>query len=124
MMRRETDTMQLGQAGQRLDVPWFAVVRRRGWRKGMKDNMEARPRDLASGKRIQYRGHTGGKPVAWGVIATKKPHRGRAEAARSSSTTKKPELDSGLSATFYTENNFKSSLDAAPQICACQPHTV
>jgi hypothetical protein len=40
------------------------------------------------------------------------------------STTKKPELDSGLSATFYIENNFKLPLDAAPQICACQPHTV
>jgi hypothetical protein len=45
-------------------------------------------------------------------------------AARSSSTTKKPDFDSGLSATFYTENYFKSSLDAAPQIYACQPHTV
>ena len=32
------------------------------------------------------------------------------KATRSSSTTKKPELDSGLSATFYTENYFKSSL--------------
>jgi hypothetical protein len=39
-------------------------------------------------------------------------------------TTKKPELDSGLSATFYTENHTKASLDAAPQIYACQPHTV
>ena len=45
-------------------------------------------------------------------------------AAQGFSTTKKPELDSGLSATFYTENKSKSSLDAAPQICACQPHTV
>ena len=45
-------------------------------------------------------------------------------AARGFSTTKKPEFYSGLSATFYTENYFKSSLDAAPQICACQPHTV
>ena len=45
-------------------------------------------------------------------------------AAQGFSTTKKPELDSGLSATFYTENKSKLSLDAAPQICACQPHTV
>ncbi|HOX55817.1 MAG TPA: hypothetical protein PLC99_02920 [Verrucomicrobiota bacterium] len=40
------------------------------------------------------------------------------------STTKKPEFDSGLLATFYTENNLKSYLDAAPQIYACQLHTV
>jgi hypothetical protein len=45
-------------------------------------------------------------------------------AAHGFSTTKKPELYSGLSATFYTENHSKSSLDAAPQIYACQPHTV
>ncbi len=39
-------------------------------------------------------------------------------------TTKKPELDSGLLATFYTEKHTKFTLDAAPQIYACQPHTV
>jgi hypothetical protein len=39
-------------------------------------------------------------------------------------TTKKPESHSGLLATFYTENNSNSSLDAAPQIYAYQPHTV
>ena len=45
-------------------------------------------------------------------------------AAGSVSTTERPEFRSGLSATFYTENFSKSSPDAAPQICACQPHTV
>jgi hypothetical protein len=43
---------------------------------------------------------------------------------RSFGTTKKPEPNSGLLATFHTENNSKSFFDAAPQIYACQPHTV
>jgi hypothetical protein len=46
------------------------------------------------------------------------------DAVKTPGTTKKPELYSGLSATFYTENRAKSDFDAAPQIYACQPHTV
>jgi hypothetical protein len=42
---------------------------------------------------------------------------------RSSHQTERPGCSPGLSDTFYYEN-FKSSSDAAPQICAYQPHTV
>src|ERR1017187_7624330 len=85
---------------------------------GVQSHAKATPRLRQSHPKAPPRLHQG---------STKAPprlHQGSTKATPSSSTTKKPELDSGLSATFYTENYFKSSLDAAPQICACQPHTV
>jgi hypothetical protein len=60
-------------------------------------------------------------------VSPKRPNSGKSNPHHGfdpCTSTKKPELDSGLSATFYTENYTKASLDAAPQIYACQPHTV